>query len=183
MDFVECEDSNVFDRYNFTNKFPSNTYYPAGVICAKETNRNLCPTSGESGSPLMSQDNNYTFNRFTTDGILSFVKGCGSFFFGKYQSYIEEVLSTLDLAAVDTQGEVAYGGSFNPLVYTKLYCYLPWIAEQYDLPLDLVILKFLIRQSAEIFLLHLKKEYMVLSENVYFPFMWMIDLLMIHVLI
>ena len=133
MNFVECEDPNV-SRYNYTYKFPSNTYYPAGVICAKETNRNFCPTSGESGSPLMSQDND-AFTRFITDGLLSFSKGCSGFFFGKFQSYMDQqfIIDSYGLPATETQGEIVYGSSFNPLVYTKLYCYLPWIAEQYDL--------------------------------------------------
>ena len=94
MDFVECEDPNSYLLFNTTNEFPSNTYYPPGVICAKERNKNFCPTSGESGSPLMSQDND-AFTRFTTDGILSFVKGCQRFYLGQIQSFNEQYFSAL----------------------------------------------------------------------------------------
>ena len=140
MDFVECEDPNSFESLvvNYTHKFPSNTFYPPGVVCAKETNNLLCPTSGESGSPLMTQDNNDAFNRFTTDGILSFVKGCAEFFLGKYQGYLLPALNALTgITSTDTKLELAGAGrTSNPLVYTKLYCYLPWIAEQYGLEYD-----------------------------------------------
>ena len=34
-------------------KYPTNSYYPPGTICASELNNEFCPTSGESGSPLM----------------------------------------------------------------------------------------------------------------------------------
>ena len=135
MDFVKCEDPNSFDSLfvNYTHKFASNTFYPPGVVCAKEKNGVFCPTSGESGSPLMTQDND-AFTRLTTEGLLSFVKGCGGFLFGKYQGFILPALnSLLGLTSTDTELEITGGGSLNPLVYTKLYCYLPWIAEQYGL--------------------------------------------------
>ena len=105
MDFVECEDPNFYPLLNTTN-----TYYPPGVICAKETNTLFCPTSGESGSPLMSQDDD-AFTRFTTDGLLSFSKGCASFSFGKFHSYKDQqsIIDSYGLPAVETQGEIVQG--------------------------------------------------------------------------
>ena len=134
MDFVECKDpifsESPLDAY--VHEFPSNTYYPPGVLCAKERDEYLCPTSGESGSPLMS-----TANKLTTEGILSFVKGCTRFAFGKYQVFLAEELSAqFDINDTDTGANVVIQDSDNPLVYTKLYCYLPWIAQQYGLEYD-----------------------------------------------
>ena len=74
------------------------------------------------------------FRRISTEGLLSFVKGCEGFFFGKYQGLLGPDLNTvLDINSTDTKVETVLQGSSNPLAYTKLYCYLPWIAEQYDL--------------------------------------------------
>ena len=134
MDFVECKDpifsESPLDAY--VHEFPSNTYYPPGVLCAKERDEYLCPTSGESGSPFMS-----TANKLTTEGILSFVKGCTRFAFGKYQVFLAEELSAqFDINVTDTGANVVIQDSDNPLVYTKLYCYLPWIAQQYGLEYD-----------------------------------------------
>ena len=134
MDFVECKDpiflKSPLDEY--AHEFPSNTYYPPGVLCAKERDEYLCPTSGESGSPLMSRA-----NKLTTEGILSFVKGCTRFAFGKYQAFLDEELSAqFNIDNTDTRADVVIQDSDNPLVYTKLYCYLPWIAQQYGLEYD-----------------------------------------------
>ena len=97
-----------------TYQYPTNSYYPPGTICATEIYEEFCPTSGESGSPLMVRDYR---ERFVAAGILSFVKGCSFFEFGE----ISEELSVL--------------GQFseNPAVYTRLSCFLPWVAEQYDM--------------------------------------------------
>ena len=72
------------DDYQF--KEPTETFYPPGVVCAIEKNLHICPTSGESGSPLMSQGSD-SYNRVTTEGILSFIKGCAAFAFGKYEDF------------------------------------------------------------------------------------------------
>ena len=80
--------------------YTTDTYYPPGVMCASEPSKNFCPTSGESGSPIMIK----TGTKYSAEGILSFIKGC---------SFINR--------------------ANNPTVYTKLSCYLPWIAEQYNL--------------------------------------------------
>ena len=60
---------------------PSNTFYPPGVICAKEYKMDFCPTSGESGSPLMVEDEDR--QRYTVEGIMSFIKGCSRFIMSK----------------------------------------------------------------------------------------------------
>jgi len=85
-------------------KCPSNTAYPPGVMCAQDFAKQACFSPGESGSPLMVQDE---YQRFFAEGILSFVKGRGCDVF-----------------------------SNNPSVYTKLSCFLPWVAEQYGLDYD-----------------------------------------------
>jgi len=85
-------------------KCPSNTAYPPGVMCAQDFSKQACFSPGESGSPLMVQDE---YERFFAEGILSFVKGRGCDVF-----------------------------SNNPNVYTKLSCFLPWVAEQYGLDYD-----------------------------------------------
>ena len=105
MSVLQCQDPNL----NF--KDPSNSAYPPGVICAAEKFNEFCPTSGESGSPLMYEIN----NKYVALGIESFTKGCSRF------TYIPDPLNRL------TQE------SINPSVYSKLSCYLPWIAEQYSM--------------------------------------------------
>ena len=41
-----------------------------------------------------------------------------------------------EVEATDSQANVKYQISDNHLVYTRLHCYLPWIAEQYGLDFD-----------------------------------------------
>ena len=69
MNITECQDPD--DNY----KFPSNSSYPPGVVCAVEQWREFCPSSGESGSPLMYLQN----NKLTVAGLQSFTKGCSVF--------------------------------------------------------------------------------------------------------
>ena len=87
----------------------------SGTVCAKEATRFFCPTSGDSGSILMTQNSNF---RFEAEGILSFIKGCDEMFFSNPPRS-----SNWKLFQVST----------SATVYTKLYCYLKWIANQYDL--------------------------------------------------
>ena len=61
--------------------------------------------------------------RFVADGILSFTKGCRIFLFG------EEPPSSAQFESVNSLDQ----RSNNPNVYTKLSCFLPWIAQQYGL--------------------------------------------------
>ena len=114
MDISTCRDP-VTDFLTGTGyKYPTNSFYPPATMCATEINGEFCPTSGESGSPLMVADQQ---GRLVAAGITSFTKGCSSFSFAQiFDDYSE--LSQL---------------SENPAVYTRLSCYLPWVAEQYDM--------------------------------------------------
>lgn len=114
MELTTCQDPTtvIFTGAQLLN--PSNSPYPAGVVCAKDFTRSSCFSTGDSGSPLMVQE--LSRNRYYTEGILSFVKGCDDWRFGGTSG-----------------GDALYHYSENPAVYTKLSCYLPWIAEQYDL--------------------------------------------------
>ena len=56
--------------------------------------------------------------KYEAEGILSFIKGCDDLFFGQSESGSNWKL---------------FQYSTSPTVYTKLYCFLPWIADQYDL--------------------------------------------------
>ena len=106
MKITRCEDPNR----GF--KFPSNSSYPPGVICAIETFDEFCPSSGESGSPLMVKED----EKFTITGIQSFIKGCSVFTY-RYDDYPSSLTQK----------------SLNPSVYTKISCFLPWIAQQYGM--------------------------------------------------
>ena len=141
MLLTPCQDPTFseFATLNYTYKNPSNTFYPPGVVCAKEFNGELCPTSGESGSPLMTQEANSA--RYTTQGLLSFVKGCTIFGFGRFPPYIGPLLSIEYGVGILSSVQNVITNTFyhtadNPLVYTKIRCYLPWIAAQYDLEFD-----------------------------------------------
>ena len=56
--------------------------------------------------------------KFKAEGILSFTKGCDSFYLDPTDAGNNFYLSQR---------------SSNPTAYTKIYCYLPWIAKQYGL--------------------------------------------------
>ena len=115
MTFSKCQDP---DR-NY--KFPSNSYYPSGSICAVEKWSQFCPSSGESGSPLMYSED----DRYIVAGILSFIKGCSVF---SYQT----LYNPENGEKVDDTGYLNQE-SLNPSVYLKLSCFLPWIAQQYNM--------------------------------------------------
>ena len=142
----ECKDP---PNYFVNEQFPSNSYYPPGIIvwstiimngqsdikldasktqnsnimvivgltCGTELNREFCPTSGESGSVLMVNDPRQPY-KYKAEGILSFTKGCDVF-------YLDSTTTEQNFYLRQT--------STNPTAYTKLYCYLPWIAKQYGL--------------------------------------------------
>ena len=112
MSLTECRDpSQYFSAFGPTGvnlTFPTNSYYPPGTVCAREKRFEFCPTSGESGSPLMVEDEE---GRFTAIGVNSFIKGCSAFSFALRLRQFSE----------------------NPTVYSRLICYLSWIAEQYGM--------------------------------------------------
>ena len=131
MDVEEtCMDPLVNEINGLPLQFPSNTYYPPGLICAKEHLRHFCPSSGESGSPLMTKRN----GSFVAEGILSFIKGCGAFAF---DTNFAGKTWLLDPANFGLQYSSLYQQSNNPPAYTKLVCYLPWIAQQYGLTFEI----------------------------------------------
>ena len=113
MTLLPCQDpKQFFDENGDTGinvTYQTDSYYPPGTICAREKNSEFCPTSGESGSPLIVPDQE---GRFSALGVNSFLKGCSSF------SWTDTALKQF---------------SSNPLVYSRLSCFLPWIAEQYNM--------------------------------------------------
>merc|ERR1719322_1603814 len=119
MEIAECRDPLVNPVNGDNLIYPTDTSYPAGTVCAKEYTRSSCFTTGDSGSPLMIKQSD---TRYNTEGILSFIKGCDVFAFGVGNSKGNRFL-------LNQQSE-------NPSVYTKLSCFLPWIANQYDLTYD-----------------------------------------------
>ena len=113
----QCEDPKSIKVYGKQLKYPSNTSYPAGTVCAKDFLRH-CYTTGDSGSPLMVR-NSKVASQFHIEGIQSFSKGCE---FNKL-SY-DEYLKDFTFFGVNQE---------NPSVFTKVFCYLPWIAKQFKL--------------------------------------------------
>ena len=119
MDILErCMDPTVSQLFGLDIRFPSDTYYPPATVCAKDVTAQSCFSTGDSGSPLMVREEKRP-QRFFIEGILSFVKGCELFTFGA---------STDDRTTFQLLQR-----SENPAIYTKLSCFLPWVAEQYGL--------------------------------------------------
>ena len=79
MDITKCEDpktlpirpTTLYPNAGRPLNYPSNSYYPPGTVCAVEKLGKFCPTSGESGSPLMVTDQE---GRMVAEGINSFIK-------------------------------------------------------------------------------------------------------------
>jgi len=132
MVLTECRDPRKIN--NQFHEFRSDTYYPPGTLCANERFKQFCPTSGESGSALMMEKPNS--DKLTVEGILSFVKGCSKFTLGG--GYIQTVDPINDNPVLNVTKWKLKQRSDNPIVYTKLSCYLPWIASQYNMTLDSV---------------------------------------------
>ena len=57
------------------------------------------------------------------EGFLSFIKGCSQ-------------LALLEREGTRGKASLLYQATRTPAVYTKLSCFLPWIAEQYDMDFD-----------------------------------------------
>ena len=122
MKKISCRDLPIKRPTNLPNYYPTfntNTSYPAGTVCTLEDTPEdpICLTGGESGSPLMSVQ----AERHTAEGVMSFTRSC--------------------LAEIGTKGsrpnkEVLKFTSTSPNVYTKLSCFLPWVAKQYGLVWD-----------------------------------------------
>ena len=71
MQVRKCEDPQTDYWTGAPLKYPTNSYYPPGTVCATEVQGEFCPTSGESGSPLMVRDDQ---GRMAAEGIHSFIK-------------------------------------------------------------------------------------------------------------
>ena len=130
-----------------TKQDRSNSYYPPGTVCAVEKDRKFCPTGGESGSPLMITDDK---GRMVAEGIQSFTKvlkiwELSILIFFQLKRLIEKQ-SNKKMKFLKSQGcsefyfaysDSAYSyinqRSYSPVVYTKLSCFLPWVAAQYDM--------------------------------------------------
>ena len=126
---VTCKDPTVSQLFGLNISFPSNSYYPPGTICATESTRAVCFSNGDSGSPLMATEENRP-QRFYMEGVLSFVKGCDAFSIDTSDNYSYDYDDYDDTVFRLTQF------SENPSVYTKLSCFLPWVAKQYGLKYD-----------------------------------------------
>merc|ERR1712126_56566 len=122
MEITECRDPLTNPVTGGELKHLSDSFYPAGTVCAKEFTRLSCFSTGSSGSPLMTKQSDMRYN---TEGILSFIKGCDVFAFGVGNSRGNRYF-------LNQQSE-------NPSVYTKLSCFLPWVASQYNLTYDGVV--------------------------------------------
>ena len=118
MEITECKDPTINSITGENLEFPTSTFYPPGLVCAREFTRAFCSSPGESGSTLMTRDKTRT-EKFTAEGILSYVKACDVFLFGQGNTRGSRYI-------LDQQTN-------NPTAYTKLSCYLPWIAKQYNL--------------------------------------------------
>lgn len=112
----KCEDPTV-TSFGQTLEYPSNTSYPKGLVCAKDVLHELCPNSGDSGSPMMVKSSQ---GRYYIEGVLSFMKGCDEFSMG----------------AIDEANFVFTSRLENPLAYTKLSCYMSWVTEKFGLSYD-----------------------------------------------
>ena len=112
---AKCEDPDWM-------KIPSpGTFYPAGVLCARDPSGASCLQFGNSGSGLMrayigGPGGSYLYSWV---GSLSMYKGC-------------------DQAATGyTLGASAFNSprGDNPGIFTQASCHLAWIAEQYGMAL------------------------------------------------
>ena len=125
MDILEtCEDPQDSVLCSGPLLYPSNSSYPPGTVCAKDFSIQSCFSTGDSGSPLMVS--NGTDGKYFIEGVLSFVKGCDQFEFG-----------TLDESFANKTTYILRQQSQNPTTYTKLSCFLPWIAEQYNMKYEM----------------------------------------------
>ena len=115
-----CREANRSEYFGRDVAYPSKAFYPPGLICAKDVTSQFCPTAGDSGSPLMVKDNQT--RRFYVEGVLSFLKGCDAFSMGpgKEEKTKFEFVSFTE----------------SPLAYTKMSCFLPWVAKQFGLSYD-----------------------------------------------
>jgi len=118
MDIFTCEDPKD-SPLCIPLQYPSNSSYPKGTVCAKDFTKQSCFSTGDSGSPLMVTNED---DKKSIEGILSFVKGCDQFEFGEDTEEFSSKTTNKLIQRAD-----------NPATYTKLSCFLPWIAAQYNM--------------------------------------------------
>ena len=97
------------------------TFYPEGVLCARDPSASSCFQFGNSGSALLLPYFGWPGGprRYSWVGSLSMYRGCDQ------------------ATVVDTSGtfkEVKAGE--NPGVFTQASCYLPWLAQEYGMELN-----------------------------------------------
>ena len=118
-----CEEPRISEFAAQVIQHPSEAYYPPGLICAKDATLKFCPTAGDSGSPLMVREDGSlgTGERYYIEGILSFLKSCERFRMEQTNTNTTDPFFSFD--------------SFteSPIAYTKVSCFLPWVAQQFGL--------------------------------------------------
>ena len=126
----ECKEPTKSEAFDADIKYPSKAYYPPGLICAKDVTFRFCPTAGDSGSPLMVKVDDRS-QRYYIQGILSYLKGCERF----TMTEIKETGTTPEGIRVAPNEKEFTFLSFteSPLAYTKISCFLPWVAGQFGL--------------------------------------------------
>ena len=72
----ECKNPYRSEILSVNYTYPSTAYYPPGLTCAEEVTGRFCLNDGDSGAPLMVQNND---GRFYVEGHLSFLWGCDFF--------------------------------------------------------------------------------------------------------
>ena len=112
----ECRDP---DWMEITNS----TFYPQGVICARDPSASSCLQFGNSGSGLLLPFAGWLGGpqRFSWVGSLSMYKGCD-----------QAIATTVDISGTIRE---AMAGE-NPGIFTQATCYLPWIANEYGMELS-----------------------------------------------
>ena len=75
----DCREPHKLEFNGQDITYPSVSYYPPGLVCAKDITSQFCPTAGDSGSPLMVKNSQ---GRYSIQGVLSFHKGCEEFSMG-----------------------------------------------------------------------------------------------------
>ena len=112
----ECEDPEWMTIAN-------STFYPRGVICARDPSASSCLHFGNSGSPLLLPFAGWLGGprRFSWVGSLSMYKGC-------------DQATTVDISDSGSIREAMAGE--NPGIFTQATCFLPWIAKEYGMELS-----------------------------------------------
>ena len=97
------------------------TFYPQGVLCARDPSASSCFHFGNSGSALLLPFVGWPGGprRYSWAGSLSMYRGCDQ------------------ATPVNISGSIkeAFAGE-NPGIFTQASCYLPWLAKEYGMELS-----------------------------------------------